>query len=465
MVRISILGMLFFLIVCSLPLHAQQPYNSAYAAPSLASPCDSLPYRRPLFYGKAQKKLDRLTSKEWFKETSVAVPLTVGGVVMEFAKQPFNDLRNAYIPHFRRHYDDYLQYAPAVLLLGLKIGGVKSYSSWGRMLTADAFSVAIMAIVNNGLKYTVKSQRPNSHEKNSFPSGHSATAFMTATMLHEEFGRRSPWYSVAGYTLATVTAYSRLMNNRHWISDVMTGAGIGILSTEMGYWIAGLIFKDKGIQYPAYDYDTRLPDRTPSFFGLNTGFTFMAKTIRIDDALCFTTSTGASTGIEGAWLINNYTGIGGQATASHVPASLQMNKAFGKYLSDEQTGIAGGGFDFLSVSAGGYFVLPLTYRWSVESKLLAGYSFGEPQTLYLTGNDETAQTPFLKIKEIHAPDFQTGLTISYWVKRQMGLRFFFDYTLTPTNYRYYFIDEPDNVIQTHKAFSSYTLGASVNIFL
>ena len=101
----------------------------------------------------------------------------------------------------------------------------------------------------------------------------------------------------------------------------------------------------------------------------------------------------------------------------------------------------------------------------MESKLLAGYSFGEPQTLYLTGNDETAQTPFLKIKKIHAPDFQTGLTISYWAKRQMGLRFFFDYTLTPTNYRYYFIDEPDNVIQTHKAFSSYTLGASVNIFL
>lgn len=83
-------------------------------------------YSRPLFYGKRQKRLDNLTSKEWFKMTSVSVPLILSGIAVEWAKQPVNDLRNAYVPNFRHKYDDYLQYAPAVLMLGLKIGGVKS---------------------------------------------------------------------------------------------------------------------------------------------------------------------------------------------------------------------------------------------------------------------------------------------------------------------------------------------------
>ena len=74
-----------------------------------------------------------------------------------------------------------------------------------------------------------------------------ATAFMTATMLHKEYGHRSPWYSIAGYTAATVTGVTRQLNNRHWISDVMVGAGIGILAAEFGYFLADLIFKDKGL--------------------------------------------------------------------------------------------------------------------------------------------------------------------------------------------------------------------------
>ena len=403
--------------------------------------------------------------KEWFKATSVGVPLIIGGVASEFVKEPINDLRNAYMPTFRKKYDDYLQYAPAALMLGLKIGGVKSYSSWGRMLTADAFSVVIMTAASNGLKYTVRSQRPGNKEHNSFPSGHSATAFMTATMLHKEFGGRSPWYSVAGYTLATVTAYSRLMNNRHWISDVLTGAGIGVLSVEMAYWLTGLIFKDKGLRYTQNDYETRFPDRTPSFVGLYTGFVFMPKTIRLGDELHFTTAAGASSGIEGAWFINNYIGIGGQAVASHVPATLQMNRAFLPYLPGERTTTLADGFDFVSASAGGYFVCPLSYRWSVGSKLLAGYSFADAQTLYLTDNDGETAAPFLKVKEMHAPDFQTGVSISYWAKLKMGFRFFFDYTLTPVRYRYHYIDTPDDITQINKALSSFTLGASVNILL
>lgn len=422
-------------------------------------------YYRPLFDERQQRKLDAQTSKEWFKMTHIAGPLIISGVAFEWAKQPINDLRNAYVPNFRHKYDDYLQYAPAALMLGLKVGGVKSYSSWGRMLTADAFSVAIMATLVNGIKYTAKSQRPNSGSHNSFPSGHTATAFMAATMLHKEYGMRSPWYSVAGYTIATATAYSRLLNNRHWISDVLAGAGIGILSTELGYWITGLIFKDKGIEWGQYDYDTTFPDRTPSFIGLYTGYVFMPHEIQLSDGLVFHTSPGASSGIEGAWFINNYVGVGGKAIASHVPTQLQRDASFASYMKLPNTQITENGMDFISSAIGAYFDCALTYRWSVGSKLLAGYSFADAQTLYLTSDDTENKTPFFKLKEMHAPNFQTGLSLSYWAKLKLGFRLFFDYTLTPTRYCYYFTDQPDAVTSINKNLSSFTLGASVNILL
>ena len=103
------------------------------------------------------------------------------------------------------------------------------------MLTADAFSAALMAISVNAIKYTAKVQRPDGSNYKSFPSGHTATAFMTATMLHKEYGLTiSPWISVAGYSVAAATGISRQFNNRHWLSDVLVGAGIGILTTELG---------------------------------------------------------------------------------------------------------------------------------------------------------------------------------------------------------------------------------------
>ena len=60
------------------------------------------------------------------------------------------------MPEFRYHYDDYLQYAPAAVMVGMKAFGYESRSSWGRMLASDAFSIAIMAGAVNGIKYTVE---------------------------------------------------------------------------------------------------------------------------------------------------------------------------------------------------------------------------------------------------------------------------------------------------------------------
>lgn len=170
-----------------------------------------------------ERRIDRRSSTRAYRMTFVAVPLIVGGLVMKPFDDDFRELRNDHARSFDYHYDDYVQYLPMATMFGMKAFGVRSRSSWGRMLVSDAFSAALMATAVNSLKYSCKVMRPDGSTRNTFPSGHTATAFMAATMLHKEYGHLSPWVSVGGYTVATLTGVSRQLNNRHWVSDVMVG--------------------------------------------------------------------------------------------------------------------------------------------------------------------------------------------------------------------------------------------------
>ena len=160
-------------------------------------------------------------------------------------------LRGLAAPGFDCKADDYIQYAPAVVMMGMKACGYESRTGWGQMLVSDVFSIAIMAGVVNALKYGIDRTRPNGYDV-SFPSGHTATAFMTAALLDKEYGWRSPWFSIGGYTAAAFVGVSRILNNRHWMSDIASGAAIGIGSVHLGYYLSDLIFKGKYVN-PAYE--------------------------------------------------------------------------------------------------------------------------------------------------------------------------------------------------------------------
>ena len=100
------------------------------------------------------------------------------------------ELRFATMPNFHYIYDDLTQYAPAALTVGLKAFGYEGRTKWGGMLVSDAFSVGIMAATVKGVKYIVNRQRPIGSPDgmdHSFPSGHTATSFMTATILYKEY--------------------------------------------------------------------------------------------------------------------------------------------------------------------------------------------------------------------------------------------------------------------------------------
>ena len=93
------------------------------------------------------------------------------------------------------------------------------------------------------LKHIVRETRPDGTDQRSFPSGHATIAFAGATALHKEFGKVSPWISVAGYGTATFVAVDRVIRDRHHWYDVAAGAGIGIAATELTWWLSDKVFK------------------------------------------------------------------------------------------------------------------------------------------------------------------------------------------------------------------------------
>lgn len=123
---------------------------------------------------------------------------------------------------------------------------------------------------------------------------------MTATMLTKEYGSVSPWIGVGAYSVAAATGLMRVANNKHWLSDVLTGAGVGILATEAGYWITDLIFKNKGLSVSYLDTQDE-GEANASFLSLYLGVNLPLSDYDIDETNEFRTSTGSTAGLEGAW--------------------------------------------------------------------------------------------------------------------------------------------------------------------
>ena len=138
-------------------------------------------------------------------------------------------------PNFHTTVDDYLIYAPFVELgmaYALQVKGNHDFLNTGLLiLKAEALNAALVF----GLKSITKQERPNGENAYSLPSGHTAHAFLAASILHSELRHRSQWYGVGAYAIATSVGALRMLNNKHWQSDVLTGAGIGILSSHMAY--------------------------------------------------------------------------------------------------------------------------------------------------------------------------------------------------------------------------------------
>lgn len=166
-------------------------------------------------------------------------------------------------PLFAHHVDNFLQYAPMAAVYGLNLAGVRGKHGVADQTALYVLSFSIMGGSTAIVKRLASRPRPDGSNLYSFPSGHTASAFAAAEFLNQEYRDVSPWIGYAGYTVATATGALRMYNNKHWLSDVVAGAGFGIASAKLAYIIyphlKQLVIGKQSIHYsmmPSYQQKT-----------------------------------------------------------------------------------------------------------------------------------------------------------------------------------------------------------------
>lgn len=131
--------------------------------------------------------------------------------------------------------DNYLEWGMLGWVFVCDLMG-KERHNWVDQLCLVALAEGMNGLMVHTLKKGINETRPDG-KPYSFPSGHTANAFLGAHVAYKEFKDSSPILAYSGYALAAFVAGSRIYNNRHWVADVIAGAGFGILSVELSYLI------------------------------------------------------------------------------------------------------------------------------------------------------------------------------------------------------------------------------------
>ncbi len=135
-------------------------------------------------------------------------------------------------------YDDKIQEVYQGKILGKSAAKLGDYWGIGGQLIilsrlklgSDEFNYATSAIIANGLctygiKFITGRIRPDGANRRSFPSGHTSSSFLAATIADDLYGSK---IGVPAYLLAGLTGLSRIHDNKHYLSDVIFGASLGI---------------------------------------------------------------------------------------------------------------------------------------------------------------------------------------------------------------------------------------------
>ncbi len=162
----------------------------------------------------------------------------------------------------KMHFDDYLQYLPVGLYLTMDFMGLDAKHTFGERVAVAAVTYLSVTALSQSVKYIVREPRPDTGTRNSFPSGHTTTAFAGAELVRSEYG----WgVGLVAYAMAATVGVMRMYNGRHWMNDVVAGVGFGILSARIGYWMLPLsrhLFKmprsgQALVAAPLYETNTR----------------------------------------------------------------------------------------------------------------------------------------------------------------------------------------------------------------
>jgi membrane-associated phospholipid phosphatase len=217
---------IFFLCVQSICCFAENPHKKITPVSNAITHNDSIHRFNFTYHDK----------KRGIKPYIVPALLITTGTAIHYSssvKHNFRDFARENFP-YSGHLDDYIQFAPLVMVYGLNVAGVNGKNNFGNRTALVLKSFLLNDLIVNNLKNWSNTERPNGSLR-SFPSGHTSFAFAMAHFMHKEYGEISRWYSIGAYSFAATVGVMRVAKDAHWISDVLAGAGIGMLSTEMVY--------------------------------------------------------------------------------------------------------------------------------------------------------------------------------------------------------------------------------------
>jgi membrane-associated phospholipid phosphatase len=187
-----------------------------------------------VFKGNAQvvdtiatpKNQDKISLKQLIIPATL---ITSGALLIntQVNKNIQTSVRNSFGTNFHTRVDDFIQLAPVAQIYAGKYFGFKPKNDFVHQTINIAVANAIMGTLVTAMKHSFKEERPDGSNNLSYPSGHTATAFTNASLLFYEYKDANLWYASSGFLFATATGVLRIANNKHYASDVLTGAGIG----------------------------------------------------------------------------------------------------------------------------------------------------------------------------------------------------------------------------------------------
>ena len=188
----------------------------------------------------------RSTDKKvpYFKQNIVPLTLIGSGLIINYAhgslsKESIQENIRGGLDGFQTNVDEFTWFIPGLTMYAADLFKVKSKNDAFTQTKYLGVALITNTAITYGLKKITNEERPNG-EGDSFPSGHTSNAFVMATVLFYEFMDSNPWIAYSGFAFATTTGVLRVMNDKHWVSDVLVGAGIGMLVTDLVYRIEPL---------------------------------------------------------------------------------------------------------------------------------------------------------------------------------------------------------------------------------
>ncbi len=256
-----------------------------------------------------------------------------------------------------------------------------------RLYLSNTLAIALTASLTSAVKHTIHETRPDQQDRHSYVSGHAAVAYMSATILHREFGHHSPWISVAGYGTAATTQYLRIHHHAHYMSDLTLGAAIGTVSTHTAYYLTDCILNRRFINpHLLYVDDLQRTARfiqQPTSLSLFSGSAIPLRSLRLtatDGTLpSLRTATSITAGLQYSYFFNIHWALDTQFRLSTYQVKVH-NSIFPSSLptfGGGGEGRVGEGLNLTQyhTSAGLRYSHPLTLAHRIDAHLHLGHLY------------------------------------------------------------------------------------------